>query len=451
MTTALRPSTSPPTAADFSAARLDASRVQAVSPVGTRSVQRRPVTNFLKAAVALGAVWVAGHAVGKLVDNKASFDIDPGQNVATSVHPAPSVRSDRVDRLVRQVQSMKAPSPHRLVGRFSLSPENVVQAAIDAAPGDGHTDLIQKFQRTGLRDFESAFQALSLQAEGMELSAYNASESRSASNLTIGVGYHIPSNVRLLGKEKVMEEFRRAGISEKDGQDLLSGEKTRMERVSITPEQALSLLAVTMPRYKEAVVGRIGQANWDRLGRLAGPEGQAGVVWSAYNGAFWQHADETVAAIRSGDRLAIAQSIRGTAKINGKSQENHNLSLARAAVASRETFDYAVGYGNRARADARVDALVEKVRPVIPATPKPLRSDPSSAEGSMDSSLPREPGRVATRFGGQPKYDPEHDPLQQPQEVVSVSRTRMNVDAFQVEQPQGGVAPKPVATTVFRR
>lgn len=458
--TTLNPSSKPPTAAEFSAARQDPQRVQAIAPVGPRPVRRRPVTNFLKASMALGALWMAGNAISNWAsgpDNKATPEPEP-QTVA-QVHNAPTpstARSERADRLARQVAALAGTPYHPAPGMLAQEPEPSVKAVIEPEFTDGHNDLIRKFQRTGLRDFESAFQALSLQAEGLELTAYNAGESRSGANATIGVGYHIPSNLRDLGRDKVLEEFRQAGISEQDGLDLVSGDPQRMAQVEITPKQALSLLAVTMPRYKDAVVNRLGEDNWRKLGRIAGPEGQAGVVWSAYNGAFWQHANETVAAIRSGDRLAIAESIGGTARINGKSQENHNLSLARAAVASRDTFDYAVGYGNREGANARVEALA-RTRVLSPkhglAQDRPLRSDPSAAGTSMDAAVATEPGRLPTRLGGQPAYDPTHDPQRRPDLVeagraaaveympVQPTRTRINPQAFEQAQPAPEQAP----------
>lgn len=462
------PSQTPPTAADFAAARRDPARVQAIAPVGPRAPTRRPVTNFLKASIILGALWMAGQAVSNWVSGPdAAPQPHPEPQTVAQVTNAPalSANAERANRLARQVAGLaSAPRPARTAPGLlpeAPAPEPSVTAVIDASVGDGHNDLIRKFQRTGLRDFPSAFQALSLQAEGLELSAYNAGENRSAANATIGVGYHIPSNLRDLGRAKVLEEFRQAGISASDSADLVSGDPDRMSGVKITPKQALSLLAVTMPRYQSAVVGRLGQDNWRRLGQIAGPEGQAGVVWSAYNGAFWQHADETIQAIRSGDRLAIAESIRGTAQINGKSQENHNLSLARAAVASRDTFNYAIGYGNRSGADARVAALA---KPTAPAPPRPLRSDPSAAASSIDASVAVEQGRVQTNFGGQPAYDPRYDPLRQPSDLRATGRaaavefspaepipaprgrTRLNQDAFQDASPAPAPVPAAPAT-----
>jgi hypothetical protein len=266
-----------------------------------------------------------------------------------------------------------------------------VQAAITAAPTDDHQALIRKFQRTGMHTFESAFQALTLQAEGMELRAYNAGENNSRTNATVGIGYHIPSALRDIGRAKVLEEFRKAGISATDSANLLSRDPAVVATVTLTPQQSLSLLAVTMPRYKQMVVDRLGEAKWKRLGAVAGPEGQAGVVWSAYNGAFWQHASETAAAISTGDRLAIAETIGGTAKIGGRSQENHNLALARAAVASRATFDYAIGYGNRQAASSRVVQLRIDRTPVAHPSAAPADSrladvDPSLAAPDFQGS-----------------------------------------------------------------
>lgn len=414
--------------------------------------------------MALGALWMAGNAISNWMsgpDDKAAPSPEP-QTVA-QVHNAPApapARSARADRLAQQVAALAGtqhrPAPGMLAA--APAPEPTVKAVIEPSLSDGHNDLIRKFQRTGLRDFESAFQALSLQAEGLELTPYNAGENRSATNATIGVGYHIPSNLRDLGRKKVLEEFRQAGISDQDGMALVSGDPRQMAQVEITPKQAFSLLAVTMPRYKGAVINRLGSDNWRRLGQIAGPEGQAGVVWSAYNGAFWQHANDTIAAIRSGDRLAVAESIGGTARINGRRQENHNLSLARAAVASRETFNYAIGYGNREGANDRVNALARnRVLPPRPGhTPdRPLRSDPSTAHTSMDAQVATEPGRYPTRFGGQPAYDPAHDPAKQP-DLVGVGRaaaveyvpvhptsTRINPQAFEQAHPAPSTAPEP--------
>lgn len=357
----------PPTAEDFKTLRADPSRLTQVHAVGPRPARRRPVTNFLKLSVVAGAIWAAGKML-------SSFGSDPA--ALSDETPVASASASTKNKATH-------PSLHTTLETIEVRGATVM-ASIDIDDGDEHNDIVRKYQATGMRSFETAFEALTVQAEGIELRPYNAGENRSDTNVTIGIGYHIPSNVRQLGKTKVLEELTAAGIPETTAQDLVSQDPKRLAQVEITPTQGLSLLAVTMPRYKQAVVDRLGEANWRKLGRIAGPEGQAGVVWSAYNGAFWQHADRTIAAIRSGDRLEVAQSISGTARINGRSQENHNLALARAAVASRDTFHYAVGYGNREGADSRVQALVSKKHPVE-ITP-PIQNRPPAdlhATGSM--------------------------------------------------------------------
>lgn len=364
---------------EFNAARHDPSRIQRVEVVGSRPARRRPVTSFLKLSVIAGVLWAGGKMVSGFMGHEAAtadaVSAQPATDVPTHAQaatPATSQLPAHVE-IAPRASFDDVQSSVRVVPGVASAPtadQPVSLASIRVEQGDTHNDLVRKYQNTGMRTFETAFEALSVQAEGMELKPYNAGENRNPTNVTIGVGYHIPSNLRQLGRDHVISEFRQAGISQSVAEDLVSQDAARLAKVEITPTQALSLLAVTMPRYKADVVGRIGENNWKKLGRVAGPEGQAGVVWSAYNGAFWQHVDQTVSAIRSGDRLAIANSIYGTAKINGRSQQNHNLSLARAAVASRDTFNYAVGYGNRAGAHARVDSLIASTQPT-PVRPAP--------------------------------------------------------------------------------
>lgn len=382
------------------AARENPDLVRQIHVIGPRP-RRRPVTNFLRLTVVAGAIWAGGRLLSGMEDALPGHDLDV-------VQPSPPKPS-----FVGVKGSISSPRP----GAASEMVE-VVSIPIDPSEADDHNDIVRKYQSTGMNDFQTAFQALTFQAEGLELSPYNAGENSDPANITIGVGYHIPSNLRQLGREGVIDELLSAGIPHDTVLDLVSEDPQRLERVRITARQGLSLLTVSMPRYKNDVISTLGQKNWERLGEIAGPEGQAGVVWSAYNGAFWQHADKTIGAIESGDRLAVAQSISGTAKINGKSQENHNLSLARAAVASRETFHYAVGYGNRQGAQSRVSSLIARTmapaaRPVQGPDFSPLPPPDFTGVGQMMASDIVPPARKSTV--NTKAFEPGTEPSTQPQ------------------------------------
>lgn len=333
--------------------------VQSADMVGEKSPRFRPVTALLKTTMLGGLLMIGAHQVSHWV-NKINQNIQSNhaENIA-QVEPTKQFESD---------------IPH--LGTYTVSANNEPEkdAVILAEVGDTHNDIIRKFQKNGMKDFNSAFQAIAFQAEGMHLTPYNAGENKRADNVTIGVGYYIPANLRHLGREKVVEELTQAGISHEDSMKLTSQDPQLINEVEITPRQSMSLLAITMERYKNDAINSMGMNRWNKLGQIAGPEGQAGVAWSVYNGAYWQHKNNTIRAIDSGDRLAVADSIRGTARINGVSQENGNLSLARAAVASRDTFDYAIGYGNRSAANQKVQALLGRANAPTP-TPNHLDKD----------------------------------------------------------------------------
>lgn len=401
---------SPTPANQLNSARNNPDLIKGLSVVGPRP-PRRPVTRFFQLSVIAGAIWAGGRLLSGVDEAAHSPSLDASIQAPPAVsHSSP--QSSRFDNVKGGFSGTLSSSP-------AVSTEQIL-APISADLEDSHNDIVRKYQATGMTEFETAFQALSVQAEGIELTPYNAGENSDPANITIGVGYHIPSNLRQLGRQGVIDEFLAAGISQDVAQDLVSEDPQRLDGVKITPNQGLSLLVVSMPRYKNDVISRLGERNWKKLGTMAGPEGQAGVVWSAYNGAFWQHAHQTIQAIETGNRLEVAQSIYGTAKIGGKSRENHNLSLARAAVASRDTFHYAVGYGNRQGADRRVSSLVAQSQPPLSPELTPLPQPDFIATGEMMAvdvipPTPTRPTHVNVgSFNSSSTDDPEAQPSNKP-------------------------------------
>ena len=260
-----------------------------------------------------------------------------------------------------------------------------VKLPIPVASSDTTIDLVRKYLKTGLTTYDEAFQGMTLAAEEFRAKPYNI-EGRHAAEYTIGVGYNLLQNLNTLGRPAVQRDLSRSGFSPEDAQRLTSGDPRQITQVTVTPQQGLSLLAVSGERYKSEVRDAIGAKAFDKLP----VNQQAALTWSNYNGFFHRNKADIVQGVRAHDSLAVIMSMTTTVVVDGRRIDSPNVILAQAAFYSHDHLRQVVANQTVIKTAGKDGALAFQQQIHARTTP----SSPSAHHDNAPLTVLASPGHV---------------------------------------------------------
>lgn len=188
----------------------------------------------------------------------------------------------------------------RLLGDKFQSP--VIQVQQIKAPlleySGNQDDIVKK-----LVVEKETFLALVITMEKLETKPYIDAVGK----MTIGAGYCIPEQIKMLGIEGVKGQLRQSSISEDNIRLLLSKSPAEQKKAEITQGQAIKLLSLTAPIYMEQARQWLTDVVFDNLDKAQ----QETVAYLFYNvGALNMPGFKKLhAAILSGDHTKVVKNI----------------------------------------------------------------------------------------------------------------------------------------------
>lgn len=240
---------------------LLASRPWQTHAVGPRASTDRPFWR----QVGLPAVAAVAFALGAgVVAGWATSDPTPPagvQAVAPKVTPAQA-----------QARFAQALAVLRAGRTAAVAPST---AALDAA-GLPHVAAADTSKTLAIKLLaaDRPFLALAVSLEDLRTVPY-----WDPGGMNLGMGYCVDKREAEKGALSVRADLEAIGLPEASIQDVLSNTRARQERVRLTPDQALALLARTAPEYEAVARQAIGGKTFDALPSHR----RAALSWLAYN------------------------------------------------------------------------------------------------------------------------------------------------------------------------
>lgn len=210
---------------------------------------------------------------------------------------------------------------------------------IDVQPTDTTPSLAMKFWQA-----RAPFQALALQAEGLETAPYYIEGDKSQPS--IGVGYNVQMSIGAIGEKGVRDELTRAGIPDQTIDQLMSKDHAVSSQAQITTHQALSLLDIATERFTQSARDAVGERTFDRLPKHR----QIALIWIDYNSNL-HNRPKLLRAVRAGDHERAVKEMETWATIHGRRQLNPQTLIAQAMYWDEDHYRDAVLHPEKAKRD----------------------------------------------------------------------------------------------------
>lgn len=248
-------------------------------------------------------------------------------NAATaSAHSAHSVNAVNAVNAQPQPAAKSAPAPrepeaietHPLARDVAARANRSLSSAVSDALPNGGAGMSSSQIALKLLKVDPTL-ALATAIENVEHGVYY-----DPGGTNIGMGYCVTKRVAEYGRERVTADLMGAGLSKKEAQALLSGNRKAHKGIELTSAGTLRLLEITKPDYQRLAEEAYGKEAFDKLPSNR----QAVLTYIAYNTGNVAQFKSLISAAHKGDHVKAMSNLAMRWKDHDGSWQTNNRSRA---------------------------------------------------------------------------------------------------------------------------